>query len=719
VLGGWVGWVVSRVLVLLLWVCSSALLRCWLVVLCLVGCAPFRFDLAAMFASLPMHAMHVIVEFLDGPLPMHHEPTYQLVAGVTGRLAIAKALSSLEKWLHTLYSTALSWKHFPPRGNRIRDILAIFYKTMRVIHTPSFLTVHTLFLPALDALLLPTGIDLGLVLFGAQVPEQIPSWLQFGFVVRQIVHHLREQMQARGLFWEASYAPSTALSSTMHEMPWVLLKVISSLMIFTEFAFRHNRLRMYWLVQDSQLLCCQKHIFHYSQLATLSAHVFHGFEWGPYERDGLLQVAVLLQFSRTWPAAGSRVARGGSRDPTIAGGTMFTRQAYVLQDQLSWHGKACPIGLFLMDALDGMMSDSWKEHISLYDGAAWHTPTNALEAGIVFTHLYDTVLQLLSRQAFIGPADWSHLGYIIGNSPEHLDDWPHHPPASAHGLYSSARIALLLAVAQPPLFAEHIGIRRGHDLIKYVADVAHYMCQLCAAIVAEIDYITHGQVASRSADASRARLSSMGLPAIIHPMPWIWAQRVSSANAVADRLSRSAYHPGPFGSTHLHRNWIIYAYTDVSTVSPRSVTSTISISSSPSMSLHRRWWSDYLLQAAGRTTKGRLLAIIQLDGSVFVQDIALPTSRSRLTHGMLRYDINRQVHVAFHTIAAAACLWTLHAQHGRVTKIADCHAFSHERLTSWVTHFTGGVVARAHCGRSALINIIAPASISHTSRFDR
>ena len=135
------------------------------------------------------------------------------------------------------------------------------------------------------------------------------------------------------------------------------------------------------------------------------------------------------------------------------------------------------------------------------------------------------------------------------------------------------------------------------------------------------------------------------------------------------------------------------------------------------MSVHRRWWSDYLRQAAGRNTRGRLLAIIQLDGSVFVQDIALPTSRSRLTHGMLRHDISHQTHVALHTIVAATCPWTVNEKHGRVTKIADSHALSGGRLASWVTHFTGGVVARAHIGHYALINIIAPVSILHTSQF--
>jgi hypothetical protein len=69
------------------------------------------------------------------------------------------------------------------------------------------------------------------------------------------------------------------------------------------------------------------------------------------------------------------------------------------------------------------------------------------------------------------------------------------------------------------------------------------------------------------------------------------------------------------------------------------------------------------------------------------------------------------------TIVAANCQWTVHEKRGRVTKIADSHALSHGRINSWVTHFTGGVVARAHIGHYAIINIIAPVSISHTSQF--
>jgi hypothetical protein len=69
------------------------------------------------------------------------------------------------------------------------------------------------------------------------------------------------------------------------------------------------------------------------------------------------------------------------------------------------------------------------------------------------------------------------------------------------------------------------------------------------------------------------------------------------------------------------------------------------------------------------------------------------------------------------TIVAANCQWTVHERHGRVTKIADSHEFSHGLINSWVTHCTGGVVARTHIGHSALIHIIAPVSISHTSQF--
>jgi hypothetical protein len=242
--------------------------------------------------------MHVLIEFLAGPLPMHHAPTFQLVGGAIGRLAIARSLCKLDQWLRTLYTTALSWRHFPPQGNRLRDIPAIFYKTMRVTHTPSFLVVHTLFLPTLDTVLLPTGMDLGPVLFGTQAPAQLPTWIQFGFVVRQMVHHLREQMQSRGLYWEASHTPSTSPGPGIYEMPLVLQRVIASLMVLTEFAFRQNRLHMYWLFQDTQLMNCQKQIFYYARMATLSAGVFRSStEWRPYERQSLLQVAALLRFS--------------------------------------------------------------------------------------------------------------------------------------------------------------------------------------------------------------------------------------------------------------------------------------------------------------------------------------------------------------------------------------------------------------------------------------
>ena len=148
----------------------------------------------------PAQVIQVVIEFLAGPQPLHHAPTLQMVGGMLGHLGVARALCALDQWLRTLYTAAVSWRHFPPRGTRVRDVSAIYHKLMRVTHTPSFLQVHTFFLPAMDTVLLPACMDLGPVLFGAMLPMQIPTWVQLGFVIRQIVNHLREQMQLRGKY---------------------------------------------------------------------------------------------------------------------------------------------------------------------------------------------------------------------------------------------------------------------------------------------------------------------------------------------------------------------------------------------------------------------------------------------------------------------------------------------------------------------------------------
>ena len=653
--------------------------------------------------------MHVLIEFIAGPLPMHHAPTFQLVGGALGRLAIARALCTLDQWLRTLYTTALSWRHFPPQGNRLRDILAIFYKAMRVTHTPSFLVVHTLFLPTIDTVLLPAGVDLSPVLFGTQAPAQFPTWIQFGFVVRQIVHHLKEQMQSRGLYWDASHTPSASPAPGIYEMPLILQRVLTTLMVLTEFAFRQNRLQLYWLFQDIQLIKCQKQIFHYARIATLSATIFRSStEWKPYERHSLLQVAALLRFSQRWPAAGSKTARVSSRAPKIATGAALPRQALVLIDQLGWHGKACPIGLFLMDALDGMSSVNWTDHISLYDCAAWHTPSAANQASMVFAHLHDAIQQLLRRPSHATQLDLAAMSRIIGHAPEHLDGWPHHPPASAHGLYSSARIALIVALAQPSIFETHIGVRRGQDPIEYVSHIASHLYHMCAEIVKNVDAAQHGGPRDAATGTPVSAWGAQGIPAITHHMPWITPPRVHLAlsNALADRFSRATYHPGHTSSVHIYRLLHGRVLRDASLVIPRPVMNEVMISSLPRLRIHTRARRIHIMPVSCTYLEGPLLAFVQLGNSVFSMGILITSLRYCLTERQPYLCLHRQIHKALQMALAAGRKWVAQETHGDVTMIVDNHVLEQGRRGCFIAHPHQETVAHAHIGHSCRIYVV-------------
>ena len=313
--------------------------------------------------------MHLLMEYLAGPQPMHHAPTLQMVGGLLGHLRIARALCTLDQWVRTLHRSALLLRHYPPNGVTTNDVMAIYCKLLRVTHTPSFSKVHSLLLPTIDIVLLPACMDLGPVLFGAQLPTQLPTWVQLGFVIRQIVNQLREMMQVHE-------RQVSRQATGQYGMPLALERVLASLLVLIQSAFLHNRLKMHDLMDNPYLESCRLRLSGLAKMATLSATSFlTSVDWKPYARHRLLEVLALLRFLSAWPRLGAVLVTGTTRVSRTGGGVALPHQAIILADNLQWHPFVCPTGLFLMDALDCMLATVWVDKVTLFHCANWHDPT--------------------------------------------------------------------------------------------------------------------------------------------------------------------------------------------------------------------------------------------------------------------------------------------------------------------------------------------------------
>ena len=87
--------------------------------------------------------------------------------------------------------------------------------------------------------------------------------------------------------------------------------------------------------------------------------------------------------------------------------------------------------------------------------------------------------------------------------------------------------------------------------------------------------------------------------------------------ALADRFSRSAYHPGHTSSVHIYRLLHGRGFRDANLVIPRPVMNEVMISSLPRLRIHTRARRSHTMPVSCPYLEGPLLAIVQLGNSVF------------------------------------------------------------------------------------------------------
>ena len=204
----------------------------WL--LCPVGrAAPSRvFPLSRdMFTAT---VAHLILEFLSGAHPQLSASIQHLVCGVHGHLVLARSLVSFFHRVRNLYVGAARWRNYPPQGTERVAIMKVFERVMQLPFTSEFQDVQDLLLPAIEVGLLPASLDLGALLFGQTPLQDVPTWISCGEVVRRLIHQLNVLITALGEYRRPTYAGRMAT-------PLVLQRVLSSLFVLVELAFRHNR----------------------------------------------------------------------------------------------------------------------------------------------------------------------------------------------------------------------------------------------------------------------------------------------------------------------------------------------------------------------------------------------------------------------------------------------------------------------------------------------
>ena len=483
------------------------------------------------------------MEYLVGPLAENHAPALQMVGGVLGHLKIARALCALDEWLRTLHASAATLRHLPSNGVRSGDVTAIFNRLMRIAHSPSFLKVHTFSLPTIDIILLPSCLDFGPVLFGGLHPRQYPTLIQFGFVIRQMVHQLREQMQASGIYVDHQIEGHI-------EVPWALERALASLLILLELAFRHNRLQMHCLLKTPLIKEWCEYLLQMEVMSTLSSTIFQtSADWRPYAQHRLLEAAALLRFAKTWPIQGASRAQHIKHVAQLSGRVALPRHAYLIADKLSWHEALCPIALLHLRNLDTMLAADLTEQMCLYDTAHWHDHRQVAAAVTAFAHLQEHAERIMHTQGRGSPFDCTALKELVEAAPAHLDDWPHHPMQTAHGNYSRARSALLSVLAQPPAFGDCIGVRRGHDVLAYVAATARGIANVCVEIHRYV------QVELSGIPTASVIQSQLTTGVLLPPMSWschgseclVIHQRTGCLDqgTARSKLTAPTYHPSP------------------------------------------------------------------------------------------------------------------------------------------------------------------------------